>query len=368
MGLIRTALAIAVVWAHSSGAGDVVFGVGRTAVQLFYMISGFLIAHVLTTNAHYRNPLIFYASRALRLYPIYAAVAVLSLLIYRGGNHLFFESYASLPLSADVLLIASNTFIIGLDWVSFVTVTDGHLAFTASPSVPLGVGVIIPQAWTLGVEISFYALAPFIIRRAGVLIALIVLSLLIRGMTISLGVGLTDPWTYRFFPSELALFLLGALSQRYVLPVWTRFTASHGAWHMPKIATALILVAFVLYPLIPIMDAIKIPIFFALFLLLVPLAFLYQNASATDRAIGELSYPIYLCHMLCVLCIPVLLYGTPLSGSIMICPIIIVTSIVFAWGLNRYVGVPVEAFRRRLVARSDASVKPLHRTPEHVHD
>ncbi len=363
MGLIRTALAIAVVWAHCSGAGEVVFAVGRSAVQLFYMISGFLIAHVLATNPRYRDPLVFYASRALRLYPIYAAVAVLSLLIFRGGNHPFFETYQRLPPSADLLLIAANALIIGLDWLNFLTVVDGHVAFTSTSSLTLDAGVIIPPAWTLGVEISFYALAPFILRRTAVMVALLVLSVLVRAATISLGVGLADPWTYRFFPSELALFLCGALCQRYLLPAWTRFTAARGSWHAPGLATAVILAAFVLQPLIPLPDAIAIPLFYALFLLLLPLAFLYQNASPADRAIGDLSYPIYLCHMLCVLCISVLLWGTPLSGSMAACLLIMVASILVAWGLNRYIGIPMEALRRRIGAPPPPSAPPSAPAP-----
>jgi peptidoglycan/LPS O-acetylase OafA/YrhL len=44
MGMLRTIFAISVVFVHSYGH---VFVGGRNAVQLFYIISGFLISYVL---------------------------------------------------------------------------------------------------------------------------------------------------------------------------------------------------------------------------------------------------------------------------------------------------------------------------------
>ena len=75
--------------------------------------------------------------------------------------------------------------------------------------------LVVPQAWTLGIEATFYLIAPLIVRKSNAFIAaLIVISLSIRAFTY-LHLGYTnDPWTYRFFPSELALFLIGTLSYR----------------------------------------------------------------------------------------------------------------------------------------------------------
>ena len=81
MGMLRTLLALSVVLDHlGGGTTDWLVG-GRLAVQLFYVISGFLISYVLTATDHYRGaPGRFYANRALRLYPVYLAVAALTLL------------------------------------------------------------------------------------------------------------------------------------------------------------------------------------------------------------------------------------------------------------------------------------------------
>ena len=54
MGTLRTLFALAVVLAHPTGGFE--FSVGaRGAVQLFYVISGFLISYVLTEARSYRT-------------------------------------------------------------------------------------------------------------------------------------------------------------------------------------------------------------------------------------------------------------------------------------------------------------------------
>ena len=55
MGFLRTLLALSVVLDHlGGGTTDWLVG-GRLAVQLFYVISGFLISYVLTATDHYQG-------------------------------------------------------------------------------------------------------------------------------------------------------------------------------------------------------------------------------------------------------------------------------------------------------------------------
>ena len=49
----------------------------------------------------------------------------------------------------------------------FLGVNNGSVGFTANyqtSSVPIWAALAVPQAWTLGVELSFYCLAPFLLR------------------------------------------------------------------------------------------------------------------------------------------------------------------------------------------------------------
>ena len=83
MGFLRTLLALSVVLDHLGGGyADHLVG-GRLAVQLFYVISGFLISYVLTATDNYQGATgKFYANRFLRLFPIYLAVAALTLMAH----------------------------------------------------------------------------------------------------------------------------------------------------------------------------------------------------------------------------------------------------------------------------------------------
>ncbi|WZB73776.1 acyltransferase family protein [Achromobacter insuavis] len=216
--MLRTLLALSVVLDHlGGGTTDWLVG-GRLAVQLFYVISGFLISYVLTATDHYRGaPGRFYANRALRLYPVYLAVAALTLLAYLGGGAAFWRVYDGLPLAATLFLALSNLLILGQDWLMFFGIDQGALAFTGSfarSDVPLYQGLLVPQAWTLGVEMSFYLIAPYVLHSPRRLLVLLAASLALRAVLITSGIGLSDPWTYRFFPTELALFLAGTCRTR----------------------------------------------------------------------------------------------------------------------------------------------------------
>ncbi|WZB68981.1 acyltransferase family protein [Achromobacter xylosoxidans] len=228
MGILRTLLALSVVLDHLGGGATNQLVGGRLAVQLFYVISGFLISYVLTGTDRYQGATgHFYANRLLRLFPVYLAVAALTLAAHAAGDGSFFRLYDDLPLSARLFLILSNLFIVGQDWLMFFGIEHSSLLFTGSfahSDVPLYQGLLVPQAWTLGVEITFSLVAPFVLRSPRRLLALLAASLALRAVLIATGIGLSDPWTYRFFPAELALFLAGALSHQILLPRWQALT------------------------------------------------------------------------------------------------------------------------------------------------
>src|SRR6185312_239643 len=85
VGTVRFLLALCVVVTHAKGSS--IFGMtlfsGLTAVQCFYVISGFLITMVLNERADYAQLSNFYLSRYLRLWPAYIVVALASLVLVR---------------------------------------------------------------------------------------------------------------------------------------------------------------------------------------------------------------------------------------------------------------------------------------------
>src|SRR5690349_18914439 len=100
MGLIRTLLALAVVFTH---AGDFPltsnkFVGGTIAVQSFYIVSGFYMALVL--NKKYAHARQFYINRFIRLYPTYWAILIMVTLAMVAVGR---PSFVSSILDSDVL-------------------------------------------------------------------------------------------------------------------------------------------------------------------------------------------------------------------------------------------------------------------------
>jgi len=332
----------------------------RNAVQLFYIISGFLISYVLVERKSYANIRTFYLNRYLRLYPMYFAVAALTLVELALTSSNFFQMYKELPASADVFLIFANLFLFGQDWVMFSAI-QGHqlvlaLDFTKSDML-LWHSLLVPQAWTLGVELSFYTIAPFILFKKQAIWALLFVSLMLRVVLVVNGIGLHDPWTYRFFPTELAFFLFGALAQQLLLPFYQTFS-NRGQLYLAKMATAFMVIYSLLYPVVPGGGIVKSIILFGTFILVVPLAFIFQNHVKWDRKIGELSYPIYIGHVLVIGTLSAVaknfVVKNPHIGSILD----VLFSIVFALLLNGVIGKQFEILRSKFKRRGAKTASP----------
>jgi peptidoglycan/LPS O-acetylase OafA/YrhL len=353
VGSLRTLFSLTVVFAHSPwNAGYIAVG-GQNAVQLFYMISGFLISYIIATNPSYSKPSRFYLNRALRIYPVYYVVAILTLVARVIGDPQFFDIYRDTPATAAVWLAFANLALFGQDWLMFAGVNDGQLVFAPDfneSEYLLYTGLLLPQAWTLGVELSFYALAPFIVRNRKTMLLLLFVSLAVRGALIWMGRGTQDPWSYRFFPAELSLFLLGALSAQYLLPFWKGVLASGRQDRLPKLATYMLIALSACYFLIPGNEQMKKISLFVIFLAFLPLAFIYQSTSRIDNAIGELSYPIYIGHMLVLMVFGVWAKKHGITSEFVITAGNVVFASAFAYILNKCISGPVE--RVRAIIRS----------------
>ncbi len=117
MGIVRTLLASAVVLVHSGSFFLYnITGGGQVAVQMFYIVSGFYMALVLTEK-YAEAPVDFYVNRALRLFPTYWVICAAALLIYgilyeMTGAGFFGELARALPGASPAMvfwMMLSNT-------------------------------------------------------------------------------------------------------------------------------------------------------------------------------------------------------------------------------------------------------------------
>ncbi len=351
MGILRTLLAISVVFAHIPY--PFLVG-GRYAVQIFYLISGFLISYVLVERKSYSSARRFYLNRYLRLFPVYALVALLTLLVWLSFGFLgqeapFLNVYKEAPGSAQLLLVFSNLTIFFQDWVMFCGVDKHRLVFSTNflkSEVVLWPGLLVPQAWTLGVELTFYLCAPFILFKRNLLYLLFALSCLVRVSIFSLGLGFQDPWTYRFFPAELALFLLGTFSHQLLLPFYRRLISPQKTQVVCTLATLFLCFFTMFFLTMPLREMIKAPLLFIFFFFLLPFAFIFQSRHSWDQWIGDLSYPIYISHSLVFLLGHLSFEKLGADKSLFNLACLVGTGFV-AYLLKTFVADPFESFRNR---------------------
>jgi peptidoglycan/LPS O-acetylase OafA/YrhL len=348
MGLIRFLLAISVVVTHTYGSGMVG---GVVAVQLFYLVSGFVIS-LIVTEKRYKNLKTFYLSRFLRLYPTYIFIAILTyfgLLVERvvGGESPYFTLMGKIENPIELFLSFSNITLLFQDWVMFLCVKGENLAFTMSFSeepIQLWQGLLVPQAWTLGVEITFYLVAPFLLSNKKLLISLAISSLLLRLIFIHYGLGLADPWTYRFFPLEVGVFSLGAIAHQFLLPSFRRIKNAR-LKNLSVGATFGFAFVIILYPLIPGSPTFTRMVISLLFFISLPLFYIYQENRKFDRILGDFSYPIYICHVLVLRLVLQLGAHFDESTKMNLRILTVVVSIVFAIIINFTIVKRVEQYR-----------------------
>lgn len=190
-------IAILLVFAYHYGSGGVnshslvtrIFGTlcgfGWSGVDLFFVLSGFLITGILwdtrTDEGYYKK---FYARRALRIFPVFYAFAFVMFLVGHNWKpiHLSLLFYVGWPVA--------------LIWPAQIATTLG-----------------IAHLWSLAAEEQFYVIWPLLIKRIRkplVLCALcIVGGLLLRAFVILFCKNYWY-WAYFFMPSRVDSLAVGA--------------------------------------------------------------------------------------------------------------------------------------------------------------
>ena len=305
------------------------------SVQSFFIVSGFYTSMILKTK--YSSMRSFWINRILRLYPIYLLIICLILLIDPNNfGKIFLDSSYSVLTRLYVFIY--NIFMIGSDWSLWLEITpektlDFVMNFRDSfHSIHLKHS-LLSVAWTISLEIYFYIIAPFLIKYPKkILVLLMILSLSLRFLFLyPLGFSY-DPYTYRFFPTELVFFILGIFSYYYAKQ-FLKF-----GWIA---LTNVIILAFFIEK-IPIDFRILKLIYFISLTIAIPFLFKLFKNNVIDRKIGDLSYGIYLIHPLVIWKLSFLNLS---SGSYF--GVVVVVSMIAASVLN-IITSPIEIIRQKL--------------------
>lgn len=303
MGLIRLFLAFAVLMSHAD-AFDINIIPGQVAVQAFFIISGFYMALILAQKYKECSVFVFYTNRLLRLFPAYLFMLFVSLgLLYALDVGIFiyidkFKKVFTNGLFMAVSYLWANIAVMGQEILFLLGIDTANYSFYWAPNGTASAKawnyVLIPQAWSLSMELYFYLLAPFILRlRIRWVILLFTLSLCLRLLIVSKGPEY-DLFLRRCFPAELCLFLLGSLSYF----VFTIFGGCKNKYPLGLSSWAMVLAVLVFYN--EINEKFSLALLAFTMFLSMPFIFNLTKDSRIDRFFGNISYPIYIVHFLIV--------------------------------------------------------------------
>ena len=325
MGLLRLLLAAAVVMEHSTPICGVSFTGGHLAVRLFFIISGFYMALILTTKYTADHPnryWLFISNRFLRIYPSYYVILILSLLFYAAAafylhhpadrlvlwqtawSHgqiwgLFFVSLCQLTIvGMDTVCIFIYSIAQGIHLPGPDTPAASVLWLPMAGADPSGIVpawrfMFVPQSWSISIELLFYLVVPWLISwRTRNLLLLAGLSLA-GYFTNCLFVypALADLLGYFFFPFHLFLFILGMLACRHSAVFLAQVSRPFRIAIVSALFGGLALSQF-----LPLESRNVICV--ALVVLSLPILFDWTKYSRIQKWVGDLSYPVYICHIL----------------------------------------------------------------------
>lgn len=314
MGLLRYMLAMSVLFAHCRNN---TFLPANYAVESFYIISGFYMTLILNEKYVGKNSYkVFVTKRFFRLAPTYWTICLLTLLVaacysifslsYPSSDTIVFNPHrisGNTSMTTWITVAVSNIIMFGQDIALFLGVKNdtGNIFFTIhsyQEPYPLCRYFLVPQAWSVGLEILFYLIAPFIVRKKNSVVCTILVLSLSMKVFIKYYLKIEDGnWTYRFFPSEIMFFCLGCLSYKlYKTNLFNKFVIKR------KFLLYIIVIAFMsIYTHVGLPYTFNYPFLILLMIFFISILFSNFKYSKLDRVIGELSYPIYLSHSVVIM-------------------------------------------------------------------
>lgn len=316
LGTYRLLLAILVALSHANVriAG---LNPGVIAVVCFYLISGYVMTGLLRSHFSTKSKIpAFYVDRVMRLFPQYLTIAAITLSwFYFSGEHTAFLQRS--PTLSDIL---ANLSVVPLNYYMF----NGSDQFT-----------LLPPAWSLGAEIQFYLLMPFLLwwrtRLPAFLIALAVF------FAATWGILNTDFFGYRLLPGVLVFFLIGSA-------LYDVSAKNTQAWHLPAlVALGVGAVTLILLQGGHLLLPYNKETLFGLLVGVPLLGFLARLPQHwLDNRLGDLSYGVFLNHFLLQWGV----FGVP-SGAMQLSAYILL-SVALSYLTQKMVEQPVLRWRKKI--------------------
>jgi peptidoglycan/LPS O-acetylase OafA/YrhL len=243
------------------------------AVLFFYVISGFLITYALSQK-YGDDTRGFYRNRFIRIFSLYWPVVVVVLLVFGESRTAF--------MAGTLWNKLTGIFLLGADW---------GIAFSTYPAPNFGATIrFLEQAWTLGAELTFYLMAPLLMRSWKIGAVLLVASFGVRWFFAG-----NDPngtWTYYFIGSTICFFMLGHLiclaARRWRVLAYPRLG-------LPLVVCSFMVMTFGSYA--GGFDGSRLWVSVLLFTIALPGLFEATKDVRWMNIAGDLSYPIYLIHV-----------------------------------------------------------------------
>lgn len=350
MGILRFLLAISVVIAHSGPILGAYLVDSNVAVETFFMISGFYMALVLGEryNSTENDNRAFFLNRAIRIFPIYWVVLFASVIVsfipvsngtvvrdlaFRNA----WENFNQLSVGSIIVVVFANLFILLQDMFMFMALDpdSGTFRFTSDyhqSVISVHKFILVPQAWTLSLEIVFYTCAPILAKKGSKLVLGLLFCSVITRLVLRSAGFVHDPWSYRFVFSELSYFCAGMLCYQLYLRISDKkVVKSLGLSALGVMCCFCLVYSFLPFPM-------KWILFECAMFLAMPFIFRYTQENHIDRYIGDLSYPIYIGHLLFIMIARTWLWNDFPVGEV-------VGSILLAILLKEFVGDQFERLR-----------------------
>ena len=307
-------LAVGVMLAHM-GVHFSGVNTGVAAVVCFFMVSGYVMSALISGSfPSLKDAPRFFADRFLRIAPqyyFYLAICAFTVLVVG------WKETSSQDGPIDTLNIAANLTVLPLIFFSL--------------NASIGSFILNLPAWSIGLELAFYAILPFVLTDSRILRMTAAGAAVVWALATH---GAIDPelHSYRILPGALVFFLAGVAIQR------------RDAWLFIGLALFFAADAASLWVLGSFEGWLVKSLFagVALGLVAVPILSLLPR-NAIDEKIGAASYGAYLSHWIFV--------TTPLHlhrGEAWATAAVVLGAVVSGWASYRWVEAPTVRLRKTM--------------------